>query len=149
MQPCFIMDLDGTLADGDHRLHHIKKEPKDWKTYFSECGGDAPIGHMVDVFHSLAAEHYIFICSGRSDEVRDITMAWLRAHVTSPGRNFEDVLMRKAGDHRPDDVIKIEMLAEIRRRGFEPLMAFDDRFRVVEAWRRAGIPCAQVAPGDF
>lgn len=33
--------------------------------------------------------------------------------------------------------------------GYEPIMAFDDRDRVVKMWRDAGIPCAQVAPGDF
>ena len=75
-------------------------------------------------------------------------MKWLRHHV---GMEFvmEDVLMRKAGDHRADDLLKLEMLATIRARGYEPLMAFDDRTRVVNSWRAAGIPCAQVAPGDF
>ncbi len=57
--------------------------------------------------------------------------------------------MRKAGDHRDDDKLKIEMLARVRADGFDPIMAFDDRNRVVKAWREAGIPCAQVADGDF
>jgi hypothetical protein len=33
--------------------------------------------------------------------------------------------------------------------GFEPIMVFDDRNRVVKALRAAGVPCAQVAEGDF
>jgi hypothetical protein len=70
------------------------------------------------------------------------TSPWLVAHDS-------DVLMRKAGDHRNDDILKIEMLAEIRARGYEPLMAFDDRTRVVRAFRAAGIPVAQIAEGDF
>ena len=57
--------------------------------------------------------------------------------------------MRKAGDHRNDDILKIEMLAEVRAEGYDPIMAFDDRDRVVAAWRAAGVPCAQVAPGAF
>jgi len=28
-------------------------------------------------------------------------------------------------------------------------MAFDDRNRVVATWRANGVPCAQVAEGDF
>jgi hypothetical protein len=57
--------------------------------------------------------------------------------------------MRKEGDHRDDDIIKLELLEQVRADGFEPIMAFDDRNRVVAAWRSAGVPCAQVAPGDF
>lgn len=29
------------------------------------------------------------------------------------------------------------------------VMTFDDRDRVVAMWRRNGVVCAQVAPGDF
>ena len=25
-----IMDLDGTLCNTDHRIHHLRKDPKDW-----------------------------------------------------------------------------------------------------------------------
>ena len=28
-------------------------------------------------------------------------------------------------------------------------LAFDDRDRVVAMWREEGVPCFQVAPGDF
>lgn len=57
--------------------------------------------------------------------------------------------MRRAGDHRGDDIIKLELLTQIKADGFDPIMAFEDRSRVVRAWRSAGIPCAQVAEGDF
>lgn len=30
MKPIYIFDLDGTLADGAHRLHYIQQEPKRW-----------------------------------------------------------------------------------------------------------------------
>lgn len=148
MKKCVLFDLDGTLADGDHRLHHIKKEPKDWRAYFAACGGDETIPHMIELLEALDPVFKVFIVSGRSDEVRSETMAWLRKH-TDVFWPEDDVIMRKAGDHRPDDEIKIEMLAEIRARGYEPLFAIDDRSRVVVAWRAAGVPCLQCAPGDF
>ena len=44
---------------------------------------------------------------------------------------------------------QIELLEQMRLDGWDPGMAFDDRSRVVKAWREAGIPCAQVAEGDF
>lgn len=27
--PCFIFDIDGTLANNKHRVHHLLKTPKD------------------------------------------------------------------------------------------------------------------------
>jgi len=149
MKPCYLFDLDGCLADGEHRVHHIRdKEPKDWAAYFAACADDEPIPHMITLLHHLSQHAEVLIVSGRSDEVRAETMGWLRKHVARHIRD-EDVLMRKQSDHRPDDLLKIEMLAEIRARGYEPILAVDDRNRVVSAWRAAGVPCLQCAEGDF
>jgi hypothetical protein len=32
-----IIDIDGTLADTTHRLHHIKSKPPNWDAFFAEC----------------------------------------------------------------------------------------------------------------
>lgn len=144
---CYIFDIDGTLADCSHRLHHIQKQPKDWDAFFAECYLDAPHTHIIDLACHLrnAGGALIVYVSGRSDQCRYQTQEWLDRHGLPSGPLY----MRKAGDHRDDDIIKIELLAELRADGFEPVMAFDDRDRVVAAWRAAGIPCAQVAEGDF
>lgn len=142
---CFLIDIDGTVANGDHRLHHIQKEPKAWDDYFLACGSDTPIAHMHTVVTALSEIFSIVYVSGRSDMVRQQTIDWLDAN----GFPCDALYMRKQGDHRNDDVLKIELLAQVRADGFEPIMAFDDRNRVVLAWRNAGIPCAQVAEGDF
>lgn len=142
---CFLVDIDGTVANGDHRLHHIQKEPKAWDDYFLECGKDAPIEHMRAVVIGLSAHARIVYVSGRSDLVRQQTIDWFDQH----GFPCDALYMRKQGDHTDDDKLKIQLLAQLRADGFEPIMAFDDRNRVVRAWRAAGIPCAQVAEGDF
>ena len=153
----YLFDIDGTLANGDHRLHHIQKTPKDWASYFAACPHDEPIPHMMMLLNHLSnvdvpsdgnTVHLLFV-SGRSDEVRAETEAWLSKHMGMHTLPKIDVRMRKQGDHRADDIIKIEILREIETEGYEVIMAVDDRNRVVDAWRRAGIPCAQVAPGDF
>lgn len=149
MIPCIIMDIDGTLANGDHRLHHIQKEPKDWDAYFDACFDDAPITHMLRIVQALSFGIPIFFVSGRAERCRDATEKWLAVHGFYDGRFPLRLYMRPDGDHRNDDVLKIELLGKIQREGFAPLMAFDDRNRVVKAWREAGIPCAQVAEGDF
>jgi len=142
---CYVFDIDGTLSDGSHRLHHIKKEPKDWTTYFGLCAGDAPIAHVVELAQILGRKCQVVYVSGRSDQCRADTTAWLDRHGLPGGPLY----MRRQGDHRNDDIVKVEILHEVRADGYEPIMAFDDRDRVVAAWRAAGIPCAQVAPGDF
>jgi len=30
----YVFDLDGTLANIDHRLHFIKTKPKNWPAFF-------------------------------------------------------------------------------------------------------------------
>jgi hypothetical protein len=57
--------------------------------------------------------------------------------------------MRKKGDYRDDSIVKKELLDQIRKDGYNPLLAFDDRDRVVKAWRECGIRCLQVAEGNF
>lgn len=144
--PCYIFDIDGTLSDPRHRLHLIKAAPKDWRQFFASCKDDPPIDHVCDLARRLDETGMPIICvSGRSDEVWLDTSRWLNIH----GVPAAALYMRAAGDYRPDDVVKLELLERIRRDGWRPVMAFDDRDRVVAAWRRAGIPCAQVAPGNF
>jgi hypothetical protein len=58
--------------------------------------------------------------------------------------------MRPAGDYTPDDVLKQRwldaMLEEDRRR---LIAVFEDRDRMVKMWRANGVPCFQVADGEF
>lgn len=146
MMRCYLFDIDGTIADLSHRLCHIQKTPKDWPAFFASCSNDAPIPHIIelakDVFGAGASVVYV---SGRSDECRDATQDWLINHGLPPGRLY----MRKAGDHRPDNIVKAELLEQVRADGYRPTMAFEDRDQVVAMWRELGIPCAQVAEGNF
>ncbi len=143
---CYIFDIDGTLADCSHRLPHIQKTPKDWRSFFAACIDDKPITHIITLAQHLAdAGAVIVYVSGRSDEVREETVDWLYRHGAPGGSLY----MRRAGDHRNDDVLKAELLAAVKADGFIPIMAFDDRDRVVATWRANGVPCAQVADGDF
>lgn len=144
--PCYVFDIDGTIADLTHRLHHIQKEPKDWDSFFSDCHKDAPITHVRHLLQdpSKAGAKIVYV-SGRSSQVRSETAAWLLGHLFPAGQLY----MRTEGDHRPDNLVKGDLLDELHDAGFRPIMAFDDRNQVVEMWRAKGVPCAQVAPGDF
>jgi hypothetical protein len=146
MKPIILVDLDGTLADCSHRIHHILKKPKDWKALFSACIDDLPISHMLNLLSVIDREEVeIWITSGRSDECRIQTEGWL----TNFGVVYDRLIMRKAGDFTDDEILKPSWLSDGTIPRERVLLALDDRNRVVKAWRDAGVPCLQVAEGDF
>lgn len=141
-----LFDLDGTIALVEHRAHFIESRPKNWHGYFAACVDDPPNEPVIEILQALQTAGYeIWIASGRSDEVRSETEQWLRRQRIT----WTKLLMRAAGDLRPDDVLKRGWL----RNGSIPKervrMVFDDRDRIVAMWRRHGLVCLQVAPGDF
>lgn len=143
----YVFDLDGTLADCEHRRHHIDGTDDGWRRFFAACVDDRPIPHVVALmFDLLRAGARVEVWSGRSEEVREATRDWFVRHRLDP-----DLLtkMRPIGDTRQDDYLKLGFLRESVYEGGVPDMVFDDRNQVVAMWRREGIPCAQVAPGDF
>jgi hypothetical protein len=87
----------------------------------------------------------VILVSGRVERTREKTVAWLKESFV----HYDALLMRPDGDFRADDVLKEEILDRDILPNYAVDMAFDDRDRVVAMWRRRGIPCLQVAPGDF
>ena len=139
-----VFDLDGTLALTEHRAHFLNRpgREKDWRGFYAACDKDEPCHPIIRTLLALdATGAHVEIWSGRSDEVRDKTTAWLAEH----GLAHIAIRTRKAGDHRPDTVVKAEWLDE----GRKPNLVFEDRASVVALWRSRGIVCCQVAPGDF
>ena len=143
----YVFDLDGTIADCQHRVPLIDGTQEGWRAFFAACPHDTAIPHVIEVMRSLiGAGHHVEIWSGRSDECEAETRSWLSAHGIGPDHL---TFMREAGDTRPDDVVKRQMLRCAAKLGKRPDVVFDDRSRVVEMWRAEGIPCFQVAPGEF
>lgn len=150
-----IFDIDGTLADCSHRLHWIQNKPKNWKAFFAGMEHDVPIVETLEVFRGLArarddyeALHRIIFCTGRPESHRIETRAWLVRHLGTRTLDYP-LYMRLGGDHRPDFVVKEELLADMKKDGFDPKIAFEDRDQVVDMWRRNGLICYQVAKGAY
>jgi len=142
-----IFDLDGTLADCEHRRHFI--DDNDWDGFYEACDKDEPIWPIVMLFWLLKDEgtHRIEIWSGRSDQVREKTVAWLmKYNLLDVINNDIKLLMRPAGDYQDDVALKIGWL---QTEYLTPDLIFDDRDKVVKMWREQGIRCLQVANGDF
>lgn len=146
MNDLVLFDLDGTLALVEHRFHFIEGRKKDWRGYFAACVDDPPNAPLITIFHALRAfGRTIWIVTGRSDEVRSETEAWLAAHDIVPDR----LIMRRSGDFRPDNVLKRSWLTDGSIPKARVAMVFDDRDKVVAMWRKEGLVCLQGAPGDF
>ena len=152
MRPLYIFDLDGTLADIRHRVHFVReRKPRDWKAFFAACGEDAPNQPVIDTMARLAMHADVWVWSGRSDEVREETVWWLLQHThLTVGDVGGGLRMRREGDYTPDEELKAGWLADMNALDRARLVAvFDDRARVVRMWRANGVPCFQVAEGDF
>ena len=151
MKPkAIIFDIDGTLADCRHRLHHLPNYDK----FFAEMDKDGLIASVAYLLNKVQLTNdkaaivstqfkfqntlEILLVTGRPDNYKSVTLDWLQTHRL----RFTDIYMRKTGDHRPDHVIKDEIRQEIEKT-YDIRLVIDDRPKVVAMWRRAGYTCLQ------
>jgi len=132
-----LVDIDGTVALMNDR------SPYDMKRVHL----DTPNEPVIAAVRAMqAAGHTIIFCSGRTDDGRAATEAWLQTHVGVP---HAGLFMRAAGDSRKDSVVKREIFEKQLRDHWHIAAVFDDRNQVVRMWRQLGLPVFQVAEGNF
>ena len=143
----FVFDLDGTIANAKHRLHHIRtSEKKDWDAFYRACIDDTPIQPTITIMTALFYAGYsIYIITGRNKSVEKETLEWLKRHKVP----FHLLAMRPEGDHRPDDTLKPILASFVGATPENVQVVFEDRSRMVNKWRSLGYVCYQVAEGDF
>jgi hypothetical protein len=146
-QLAIICDLDGTLCNIDHRLHHVRNGNKDWDSFFAGISDDSINGWCSRLLRDMQYNIKIVLCSGRGQEYFIPTAEWLNQHDIPYNRLF----MRPKKNYQRDDLVK-EMLLdfEILPR-YDVLFAVDDRQQVIAMWRRRGIICLDCAgeKGNF
>ncbi|GAA2392453.1 hypothetical protein GCM10010420_16280 [Streptomyces glaucosporus] len=130
-----VFDLDGTLADVRHRLHHIEGRPRDWDAFFAAAPRDPPLAEGVALALESAEEHEVVYVTGRPERCRHDTLRWLDRHGLPAGR----LLMRGGGDRRPARVTKPELLRRLARDRAVALVVDDDE-QVCDAYENAGFP---------
>lgn len=140
-----IFDIDGTLANIDHRLHHIQQEPKNWDAFQKDCSLDDPIYPLINLAHMFdKLGFHIILCTGRNFQNYEKTAAWLNFHTVP----YHRIHMREDGNYESDFIIKKRMLDLILEK-YEVFMVFEDRDRVVQMYRENGLTCLQVADGAY
>ena len=160
-----VFDIDNTLSNLRHRLHFIQPEEgeeadwweKDWNGFFAACVDDTPIPINVELCQELlwAGEgmgvdgcsppsNTVEFWTGRNEDVRLATEQWLTDYI---GWSVDECVlkMRSKGDRRPDYILKMEFIDW----NHPPDIIFEDRSRVVKAYRELGLTVFQVAEGDF
>ena len=131
--PLAIVDIDGVVADVRHRLHHLDRRPKNWKAFFAEADHDEPHVEGVELVKLLAADHEVIFLTGRPENLKKATRAWL----TRQGIGGHRLVMRPTNDRRPAAQVKVEMLAELAKGRTVELVVDDDPI-VIQSMQRAG-----------
>jgi FMN phosphatase YigB (HAD superfamily) len=142
-----IFDVDGTLLNIEHRRHFVSNGNNDWESFLDPVvmEKDTPNWPVVEIARKIQQDVELVVVSARNERHREVTQKQLEACGLHPAHLF----LRPDGDFRSDKEFKQEVLDSLRNNGWEPNLVFDDRNQVVEMWRANGVPCFQVADGDF
>ncbi len=132
-RPVAVFDLDGTLADTRHRLHHVESTPKDWTAFFRAADQDPPLEAGIALAQEWAERCDLAYVTGRPERCRRATRSWLADRGLPRGT----LSMRSPRDFRPARVAKLELLRELARER-EVAVVVDDDTQVCDAYRRAG-----------
>ena len=146
-----LCDLDGTLCDITHRLHHLSgKAKKDWHGFFSDIPGDTPRYEVMDMLRQYkAAGHEVIFVSARPEQYRDVTEEWI-GKAFNWERMHETLIMRKDRDSRDDTLVKQEIYDTYFKNQYPIEVVIDDRPKVIRMWRSNGLNVIDVGPGiDF
>lgn len=145
MRKIILVDIDGTIADINHRLYHIQNKIRNYRAFFYDCDKDTPIDNIIHIVKLLSVNYDIVFCTGRSEECRDKTKVWLDKYV---GIDYK-LLMRKEGDKRGDVIGKPESVIQAGIKWEDITLVFEDRNTVVSKWRDLGLTCIQVLEGEI
>lgn len=168
MKPkAIIIDIDGTLANIDHRRHFV--DPKknftingdqngiypnnwkpDWKSFNEAMKADTPNEWCIRIIQNFKADFCIIFVTGREEKYREITDEFIiwslnpeRGWVVFPWKSH--LFMRPTKDYRPDVQIKRDIYEQHIKDNYDVLFAIDDRKVIVDLWRSLGIVCLDCA----
>lgn len=138
--PAFVFDMDGVIADLDHRLHFIHNQNKsDWSSFFSfvAMSMDSPITPTIALMQALSMKYWVFILTARPERTRDATVTWLELNNV----HHNGLMMRPDDDHGKHKAWqwKKHEMAHLNDE-YDILGFFDDSADNVDAVGELGIP---------
>ena len=145
MKKVVIFDVDGTIADVEHRRHFVNGN-NDWDSFRKETVNDTPVQWVCDIARHIAQGDEVAFFSARNESERDITERQISEWI---GDGHKGVFLRPDGDYRCDAEFKSELADRFEDIGGQIDLVYDDRNKVVDMWRQRGTTVVQVADGDF
>jgi len=140
-----VCDLDGCLSDDRHRRHLLPEKGKrdSYMPYHALCSRD-PIVELVlgdviyDLFDVANQAALLLIVTGRPEEYRGETEAWLRAHLG--GVKWELMMRSSSHDNTPPPELKMKLMTDffLSTHNIDDwgmiVSAYDDRADVLAAY---------------
>jgi len=140
---CVIFDIDGTLANCEHRTHFILK--KDWNSFYNSCSDDTVIEQVCFLIDKFKNDFKIILLTGRPESNLNLTIEWLNKNNIY----FDEIIMRKNKDFRKSPLFKQENIINLINEGYEIFCAFEDRFDCVEMYKNMGVFVFNVANNQY
>lgn len=139
-----VCDIDGTVADCEHRKHYLGVDKKDWKGFFSEMEHDTPRHDIYQKAYeeAVANDGELIFVSARPEDYRAQTEAWLRGH----GMDHLHLIMRPKNDKRPDTEVKENIYQKYLAK-YNIVKVFDDRPSVIRMWQSHGLDVVDCGNG--
>lgn len=128
-----IFDLDGTVADIDHRMKIAgdvpdRKDREKFQLWLDtlqkpeHIENDVPIHEIFILAYSLSKSYPVIYLTGRHEGLRKVTRDWLNIHNFPHGPLF----MRHQGDFRPPGIFKGDVIEGLVKTYGEGGIAVDD-----------------------
>ncbi len=140
---CVLVDVDGVIADGDHRQHYVVGAKKHWQDFFRASVDDRPLLPTITWLDLLDADTAIVLLTARPESIHDETVAWLRNYEI----RWDLLIMRSKADHGPSPEMKRLAVEELRFADFEPVLALDDDQRNITMYGEEAIPALYIHSG--
>lgn len=145
-----VWDLDGTLANNEHRLHLLPKKGEGdhtshWTAFNQACVDDEVIFSTYAVYQQLSNLIDTIIVTGRGEDSINQTREWLGKHHMLIG--CDELHMRPVDDHRRSKDFKYDKFMEIGLCAGDLL--FEDDHQVIKMVREhfPGVIICEVPSG--
>lgn len=95
-----VIDIDGTVANNDHRAHHVDNPKPNWEAFMQPhlVAKDTLVpGAKKAIEHFQELRYRVVFLTGRHEGLRPTTSAWIQDHL-GVEVNDDTLIMRNAGN---------------------------------------------------
>jgi hydroxymethylpyrimidine pyrophosphatase-like HAD family hydrolase len=124
-----VIDIDGTVANNDHRAHHIETKKPDWEAFLQPhlVAKDTLVpGAKKAIEHMATMRYKVVFLTGRHEGLRPTTTQWIQDNL-GVEVNDDTLIMRNAGNLLKASEYKREQAQALRtEHPMEQFLFIDD-----------------------